>query len=323
MLIAVSGDGAGGGWLAPVTADGEAAGPVRRVDDLAAAVADHEAARAVRWLWASTAAVYPPLLRAGVRVARCHDLELTEALLLGWAGQWGAPRSVAAVLARRSGAPAPPDPPPPPAQPPGATVPDTLFDPTPPAPPVSVPDLVTAYRDQCARIAATGAPGRFRLLVAAESAGALTAAEMSHHGLPWRADVHDAILTDLLGARSPVGGPPRRLAELAARIAVALNTPGLHPESPAELRRAFARAGVELPDTRAWSLRGVDHPAVPLLLEYKELYRIWTAHGWGWWRRGCATAVSARSGCPPAWCRAGGRPGAVVPCRSRGWCAAP
>lgn len=282
MLIAVSGDGAGGGWLAPVTADGEAAGPVRRVDDLAAAVADHEAARAVRWLWASTAAVYPPLLRAGVRVARCHDLELTEALLLGWAGQWGAPRSVAAVLARRSGAPAPPDPPPPPAQPPGATVPDTLFDPTPPAPPVSVPDLVTAYRDQCARIAATGAPGRFRLLVAAESAGALTAAEMSHHGLPWRADVHDAILTDLLGARSPVGGPPRRLAELAARIAVALNTPGLHPESPAELRRAFARAGVELPDTRAWSLRGVDHPAVPLLLEYKELYRIWTAHGWGW-----------------------------------------
>jgi DNA polymerase-1 len=26
----------------------------------------------------------------------------------------------------------------------------------------------------------------------------------------------------------------------------------------------------------------VDHPAVPLLLEYKELYRIWTAHGWSW-----------------------------------------
>jgi DNA polymerase-1 len=29
-------------------------------------------------------------------------------------------------------------------------------------------------------------------------------------------------------------------------------------------------------------LRGVDHPAVPLLLEYKELHRIWTAHGWSW-----------------------------------------
>jgi len=29
-------------------------------------------------------------------------------------------------------------------------------------------------------------------------------------------------------------------------------------------------------------LRGVDHPAAPLLLEYKELYRVWVAHGWAW-----------------------------------------
>jgi DNA polymerase-1 len=56
----------------------------------------------------------------------------------------------------------------------------------------------------------------------------------------------------------------------------------VHADSPAELLRAFARAGVELPNTRAWVLRGVDHPAVPLVLEYKELYRIWTAHGRAW-----------------------------------------
>jgi DNA polymerase-1 len=37
-----------------------------------------------------------------------------------------------------------------------------------------------------------------------------------------------------------------------------------------------------LPSTRAWVLRQVDHPAVPLLLEFKELYRIWTAHAWSW-----------------------------------------
>jgi DNA polymerase-1 len=29
-------------------------------------------------------------------------------------------------------------------------------------------------------------------------------------------------------------------------------------------------------------LQDVDHPAVPLLLEFKELYRVWTAHGWSW-----------------------------------------
>ena len=41
----------------------------------------------------------PALLRAGVRVDRCHDVELTEALLLGHAGRWGEPR----VAGRRLG----------------------------------------------------------------------------------------------------------------------------------------------------------------------------------------------------------------------------
>ena len=118
--------------------------------------------------------------------------------------------------------------------------------------------------------------------MAAESAGALIAAEMGHDGLPWRADVHDAVLTGLLGPRPAAGGQPRRLAELSAAIARALDAPGLHADSPAELRRAFARVGVPLRDTRAWSLRGVEHPAVPLVLEFKELYRVWTAHGWSW-----------------------------------------
>ncbi|HWH01557.1 MAG TPA: bifunctional 3'-5' exonuclease/DNA polymerase, partial [Pilimelia sp.] len=133
-----------------------------------------------------------------------------------------------------------------------------------------------------ARIAATAHPGRFRLLVAAESAGGLIAAELGRAGLPFRPDRHETLLRELLGEPSPVGGPPRRLAELAARIAAALDAPRLHPDSPAEVLRAFARVGVELPNTRSWVLRGVAHPAAALLLEYKELYRLWTAHGWAW-----------------------------------------
>jgi DNA polymerase-1 len=78
-----------------------------------------------------------------------------------------------------------------------------------------------------------------------------------------------------------MGGPPRRLAELTAAIAEAFGQ-RIHPDSPAEVVRAFARAGIQVPNTRAWSLQRVDHPAVPLLLEYKELYRIWVAHGWSW-----------------------------------------
>ncbi|MFV2116618.1 bifunctional 3'-5' exonuclease/DNA polymerase [Micromonospora sp. LOL_025] len=281
VLVAVVSDERGGGALQPLDAAGLPVGPVRPVGDLAAAVAAHEAADRPRWVWASGATIYPALLRAGVRVERCHDVELTEALLLGHAGRWGEPRSFAAAWARLTGAPVPADPPARPAAPPGHGQ-GALFDALPGPPGPGVEALTRVYADQLARIAATEHPGRFRLLVAAESAGALIAVEMGAAGLPWRADVHDEILAELLGEPSPVGGPPRRLAELAARIADAFGVRQLHTDSPAELLRAFARAGVDLPNTRAWVLRGVDHPAVPLVLEYKELYRIWTAHGWAW-----------------------------------------
>ncbi|NJC11331.1 DNA polymerase-1 [Micromonospora profundi] len=281
MLVAVVSDERGGGDLRPLDAAGRPTGPAETVADLAAAVAAREAADRPRWVWPTASTIYPALLRAGVRVDRCHDVELTEALLLGHAGLWGEPRSLAAAWARLTGAQVPPDPPPRPVAPPGHGQ-VALFDTLPGPPGPGIDALIQVYADQLARVADTEHPGRFRLLVAAESAGALIAVEMGVAGLPWRAEVHDAVLGELLGEPSPVGGPPRRLAELATQIADALGVRQLHADSPAELLKAFARAGVELPNTRAWVLRGVDHPAVPLVLEYKELYRIWTAHGWSW-----------------------------------------
>ncbi|GIJ41859.1 bifunctional 3'-5' exonuclease/DNA polymerase [Micromonospora andamanensis] len=281
VLVAVVSDERGGGVLQPLDPAGVPLGGPESVVDLPAAVAARERADQPRWVWASGAALYPALLRAGVTVRRCHDVELTEALLLGYAGRWGEPRALAAAWARLTGAPVPADPPPRVATPPGAGQ-AALFDAVPGPPGPGITALTRVYADQLDRVAATDDPWRFRLLVAAESAGALIAAEMGAAGLPWRADVHDAVLAELLGEPSPVGGPPRRLAELARRIAEAFGVRQLHADSPAELLKAFARAGVELPNTRAWVLRGVDHPAVPLVLEYKELYRIWTAHGRAW-----------------------------------------
>jgi DNA polymerase-1 len=288
VLVAVVADeqpgGHGAGRLQDLHADGSPSGPPHRVADLAAAVAARESAQSPRWVWPATADIYSPLLRLGVRVQRCHDVELTEALLSGHAGRWGEPRALPAAWARLTGRPVPPDPPPRLPEPPGSTQ-EALFDTTPATPPAAGFDALQAltqvYADQLRRCAATGHPGRFRLLVAAESAGALIAAEMGHTGLPWRADVHDQVLHDLLGPPQPVG-PPRRLAELAAEVNEAFGTHGLHPDSPAEVLRAFARAGVDVPNTRAWVLRRVDHPAVRPLLEYKELARIWTAHGRAW-----------------------------------------
>jgi len=281
LIAAVPGEG-GSGRLLPLDDGGRPTGPAVTAPSLAAAVAAHEAASRPRWVWPSTLAIYPGLLAAGTRVERCHDVELTEALLLGSAGSWGAPRSVAASLARLRGTVVPPDPPPVAASPPGGGQ-GTLFAAPASAPAVTLDDLVTVYADQRARMAAVPShPGRFRLLVAAESAGALVAAEMGAAGLPWRADVHDALLRELLGPPSAVGGPPARLVTLAAEIAAAFGVRYLHPESPGELLKAFHRAGVDVPNTRSWTLQQVDHPAVRPLLAYKELFRIWTAHGWAW-----------------------------------------
>ncbi|HKE64528.1 MAG TPA: bifunctional 3'-5' exonuclease/DNA polymerase [Micromonosporaceae bacterium] len=278
--------------LQGVQDDGTPCGERWLADDLAIPAANTAAASArlaldsrARWLWPSTPDVYPALLQSGGCAARAHDLELTEALLLGAEGDWGAPRSLAAAWARLVGAPVPPDPPSRPPAPPGDEQ-GTLFEPmTAASAPAGIDPLtatIRVYADQLTRIAKTPHPGRFRLLVAAESAGALLAVEMGRDGLPWDADVHEALLRDLLGEPSPGGAPPRRLAVLADEISQAFGGVRLRPDSPAEVLRAFRQAGFAVSSTRAWELRGIDHPAVPLVRRYKELYRIWTAHGWAW-----------------------------------------
>ncbi len=77
--------------------DGTAMGPAESEPDLAAAVSARARDGDVRWVWQSAAALYPALLRAGVRVTRCHDIQLAEGLLVGRDG--GARRDVTAVLA--------------------------------------------------------------------------------------------------------------------------------------------------------------------------------------------------------------------------------
>jgi hypothetical protein len=67
--------------LRSLAEDGTALGSATRETDLATAVGARERQGDVRWVWPSAAAVYPALLRAGVRVARCHDVTLTERLL--------------------------------------------------------------------------------------------------------------------------------------------------------------------------------------------------------------------------------------------------
>jgi DNA polymerase-1 len=157
--------------------------------------------------------------------------------------------------------------------------PPALFDAAPPGDELA--DVVAVHAAQQRALAAAGP--RMRLLAAAESAGMLVAEEMTAAGLPWRADVHDRLLVELLGPRPALGGRPPKLAALADAVGEAFGRP-VNPDSPAEVLRAFARAGHELQTTRSWELKQVDNPAVAPLLAYKELARLHTAHGWAWLR---------------------------------------
>ncbi|MCT9091795.1 bifunctional 3'-5' exonuclease/DNA polymerase [Streptomyces sp. ASQP_92] len=272
----------GGARLAPLGDDGLPAGPVREEADVAAAVLARP--EVGRWVWRSTAAIYPRLLAAGARVERCYDIEDAELLLLGHEGRHGEPRSAAAAWARLHDRPVPADPPPRAAEPGSQS---SLFEPR-ESRGLPFEALLEVYADQQRRHDLAEHPGRMRLLTASQSAGMLVAAEMNRAGLPWRADVHRDVLHGLLGERYASGSPrtggggePRRLAELADRVSAAFGR-RVRPDLPADVVKAFGEAGFRIKSTRRWELAELDHPAVEPLIEYKKLYRIWTAHGWSW-----------------------------------------
>jgi DNA polymerase family A len=299
VRVAVVPDASGGAALCELAADGAMAGEPIAVPDLAEAVARYErsADDSLRWVWSRTADHYPALLRAGLRIGRCHDVADAERLLLGRKGR--AEEPVAA-------GPGPGGPGPGPAA--GAGGPGAggagaggpgpgghaagrqgaLFEDVGTGTPdalAALDALIETHADQLRRIAADEHPAKFAALVAAESAGELAATEMTFAGLPWRADVHDELLTAMLGPRPPAalaGSRPARLAELAAQISAALGGRPVNPDSPAQLIRALAAVGVRVPSTRFSVLREIDHPAIAPLLEYKELARLHAAHGWAW-----------------------------------------
>lgn len=236
-------------------------------DELAAFVAAREAGAApVRWVWDDTTRWYPGLLAGGVRVARCTDLRLCHALLRR------SPFVDQALLAAAETAGWD-------ALQPVTTTDAGLF---PPADPADRLDAGAEHDRQQAAVSAAAERGRLGLLLAAESSGSLAAAEMTHAGLPWRADVHDRLLTGLLGPRPPAGQRPAVLERLAGEVRAALGAPELNPDSPAELLRALRATGLPVPDTRSWTLEQLDHPAIPALLEYRKLSRLMTANGWAW-----------------------------------------
>jgi DNA polymerase-1 len=290
MYILVSRNGDGTVLVAELTSDGVALVPPRVL--LQERFADFVLVReneTPRWVWDDTSRWYPELLRAGIRVERCHDVRLCHVILRNSAltsaselarspaGTWdaavmqetlaGAPGAtlfelVDADAVRGIGAPGSPDP-----------------------GPVDIDaesDVRTEFLRQLQAVASCAEPGRMRLLLAAESVGALIAAEMQFAGLPWRSDIHDRLLTELLGPRVAHGARPARLDDLASQIRAALGDASLNPDSQQDLLRALRRADVAADSTRAWDLKKLTHPVIEPLLKYKKLSRLLSANGWHW-----------------------------------------
>lgn len=224
-----------------------------------------------RWVWTDTGSWYPPLLREGVEIERCLDLRLCHliihnALLTSTSevANQPLPGWVTAEPAELQ-----------------STPPATLFDLTTGTLEGAV-DALAVFQQQRAAVLACTEPGRIGLLLAAESAGALIAAEMHEEGLPWSATEHDRILQELLGPRPRDGERPALMQALVVRVRTALGDQRLNPDSAAELLRSLGNAGLRVTSTRAWELQEIDHPVIEPLLAYKKLSRLASANGWHW-----------------------------------------
>ena len=270
---------AGGIAAVDIRADGTPSDPVTMSDDeFPAYVNDRESVAPPRWVWSDSASWVPRLLGVGVRVGRAHDLRLCHAILqrslrvpereraeLNAADSWEAGPGAAAQD---------------PSEPalfalePGQTTARTVPD--------DVGAALAEFARQRAALAASDAPGRLALLLAAESAGALVAAEMTSAGLPWDAEEHDRLLQLALGSRPAPGAKPARMLELAERVREALGDPTANLDSPPKLLYALRRAGVDARSTARWELAEHEHAAIAPLLAYKKLSRLLAANGWAW-----------------------------------------
>lgn len=142
--------------------------------ELAEFVAERERAEAPRWVWSDTPVWYASLLEAGVRIARCSDLRLSHAILRGAAAVGDASELRAANEWDVASAAPEPEPNTP-----------ALFD-LERVSVLSVPHgieaALTEFARQRAALATAVDPGRLGFLLAAESAGALAAIEMTTAG---------------------------------------------------------------------------------------------------------------------------------------------
>ena len=119
-----------------------------------------------------------------------------------------------------------------------------------------------------------------------ESAAALLCVELARGGLPVDRATLSELITSSAGARPESDAD--ELAQRAHRDAVVRAlVPGQERadlRSPAQVRELLLGAGIDVPNTRKWTLEPFRdaHPVIPALLQWRADERIATTSGWRW-----------------------------------------
>ncbi len=266
-------------------------------------VATMEALGSTRWIWWNRDSALT-LVDCGIRPARCWDLGAVHRLLFG--GWRSEPARVWAALHELDPATIPA-----PLRGAAATQPDLFTDPAGEGAPdhpirpdghlrpdwaggawaASAARLVhwcelaaTLYEHQCELLDQLPEPGRALATARSESAAELLGVEMQVDGLPIDVREAERVIATFIGPR------PRDAAEAARATAardaqVLARVPGEYDlRNPTQVKSMLRRAGIELPDTRAWRLEELRdrHPIVDALLTWRKAERIATTFGYGW-----------------------------------------
>jgi DNA polymerase-1 len=120
-----------------------------------------------------------------------------------------------------------------------------------------------------------------------ESAAAVLCAELEHDGLPIDVAEAERIIASFVGPRPRDAAEEQRLTdERDQRVLRHLGAAGAGVDlrNPANVKSLLRRAGIEVPDTRAWRLERLRdrHPVVDALLEWRTAERIGTTFGYRW-----------------------------------------
>jgi DNA polymerase-1 len=252
-----------------------------------------------RWVWWSNETAVP-LIRAGVRVATCWDIAAVHRLLFG--GWRSDPARVWAQLHHLALKSVP------------TMAPPDLFSYAADDGDGEDPVRLDGHlRAEWAAGAWARTPGRARrwaelaskvaglqqaslaeladrpkagALARSESTAELLCAELSADGLPMDRAVAQQIVARIVGPRPRTGTEE---AELRAQrdaevLRHAPTADQVDLRSPAQVRSLLVRAGIELPDTRAWRLRALagTHPLVDALLRWRKAERVATTYGYAW-----------------------------------------